>query len=153
MDSDSRKENELKPTIDNLSQAIFTVNKHAKTAINPQFLYQLKKTAIEKMIRENKAEKTGLHYSRNPKFSQQQSDVSVQCGNYIFHIPPTKSDFAQLPHLGHLDQQFRNPKTRMSLNTAKRLLQEYTGRHEKKNAANKKGPQKPVFKKLGESFF
>ncbi|GIN19121.1 YkyB family protein [Siminovitchia fordii] len=153
MDPDNRRTTPLEPTIENLSQAIFTVNRHAKTAINPKFLYNLKKQALEKMIREGKASKTGLHFSRNPKFSQQQSDVLVKCGDYTFHIPPTKEDFEQLPHLGHLDQHSRNPKTRMSLSKAKQLLQDYTGLKEPRQEHQKRSQQKPVFKKLGDSFF
>ncbi|CAM4048788.1 YkyB family protein [Lederbergia lenta] len=152
MNSRTINNNALDPTITNLSQAIFAVNRHAKTALDPKFLYGLKKAALKKMILEKKAIKTGLHFSRNPKFSQQQSDVIVKCGEYTFHIPPTKEDFTNLPHLGHLDQQFRNPKSRMSLNMAKRLLQEYTGIKETNNNLPPR-PQKPVFKKLGDSFF
>jgi len=153
VDPDIRKTASLKPTIANLSQAIFTVNRHAKTAINPKFLYSLKKQALEKMIKEEKATKTGLHFSRNPRFSQQQSDVLVKCGDYTFHIPPTKEDFEELPHLGHLDQHSRNPKTRMSLSKAKQLLQEYTGLKEPSQEHHKRKQQKPEFKKLGDSFF
>ncbi|MBW8348722.1 hypothetical protein K0H71_04550 [Bacillus sp. IITD106] len=149
---DNRNNNLLEPTIQNLAQAIFTVNRHAKTAINPKFLYSLKKTALNKMIQEKKASKIGLHFSRNPKFSQQQSDVLVECGDYTFHIPPTKEDFEHLPHLGHLDQHSRNPKTRMSLNLAKQLLMNYTGLKEE-NKNEQTLTQKPVFKKLGDSFF
>ncbi|MBS4198771.1 hypothetical protein KHA93_03785 [Bacillus sp. FJAT-49732] len=149
---DYRANNLLEPTIQNLSQAIFTVNRHAKTAINPKFLYSLKKNALNKMIQEKKATKIGLHFSRNPKYSQQQSDVLVECGDYTFHIPPTKEDFEHLPHLGHLDHHSRNPKTRMSLNLAKQLLINYTGlKEEKKNQQTIS--QKPVFKRLGDSFF
>jgi len=152
MDYQTRNFSTLQPTVKNLSQAIFTVNRHAKTALNPKFLYTLKKVALNKMIQEKKAMKTGLHFSRNPKFSQQQSDVLVECGEYLFHIPPTKEDFELLPHLGHLDQHSRNPKTRMSLNQAKQLLQDYTGLQED-NKPQKEKPQKPVFKRLGDSFF
>ncbi|RWR12428.1 YkyB family protein [Siminovitchia fortis] len=153
MDQETRRTAPLEPTIENLSQAIFTVNRHAKTALNPKFLYSLKKQALEKMIREKKASKAGLHFSRNPRFSQQQSDVLVKCGDYTFHIPPTKEDFEQLPHLGHLDQHSRNPKTCMSLSKAKQLLQEYTGLKEPRQEHQKRKQQKPVFKKLGDSFF
>ncbi|MCR2820903.1 YkyB family protein [Lederbergia panacisoli] len=149
---DKPTNNFLEPTIPNLSQAIFTVNRHAKTAINPKFLYTLKKNALNKMIQEKKATKIGLHFSRNPKFSQQQSDVLVKCGDYSFHIPPTKEDFEHLPHLGHLDQHSRNPKTRMSLNLAKQLLINYTGLKENQKN-NQTISERPVFKKLGDSFF
>lgn len=155
MYSDGRRMIPLKPTTKNLSQAIFTVNRHAKTALNPKFLYGLKKAALEKMIKEKKATKEGLHFSRNPKLSQQQSDVLVKCGEYTFHIPPTKEDFEQLPHLGYLDNHSRNPKTRMSLTAAKQLLQEYTNMKEKKPNTNQRQNkrERPVFKKLGDSFF
>ncbi|MEI5905946.1 YkyB family protein [Bacillus spongiae] len=138
-----------------LSQAIFTVNRHAKTATNPKFLYTLKKQAILKMIKEGKASKVGLHFSQNPKFSNQQSDVLVKCGEYTFHIPPSKEDFKSLRHLGKLNQTTRNPKCRMNLTEAKRILQKYTGTIEKKltNHNNQKAYKKPVFKKLGDSFF
>lgn len=149
---DERTNHSLQPTITNLSQAIFTVNRHAKTASNPKYLYALKKNALNKMIVEKKAKKVGLHFSRNPRFSQQQSDVLVQCGEYSFHIPPTKEDFHTLPHLGHLDQHSRNPKSRMSLKTAKQLLQQYTGMKEERRKTPTR-TQKPVFKKLGDSFF
>lgn len=156
MDSYSSKTIPSQPTVKNLSQAIFTVNRHAKTALDPKFLYRLKKAALNKMIRERKAFKKGLHFSRNPRFSQQQSDVLVECGDYRFHIPPTKEDFRLLPHLGHLDQHSRNPKTHMSLNYAKQLLQQYTGIKEVKRRSNRpqrRQHKRPVFKRLGDSFF
>lgn len=115
------------PSAEQLAQAVFVVNRHAKAATNPKYLYWLKKRALEKLIQEGKALKEGLHFSRNPKLSQQQSDVLVHVGNYFFHIPPTKDDFQKLPHLGELNQSYRNPKTVMSLSTAKKLLQQYIG--------------------------
>jgi hypothetical protein len=146
---------QLRPTIENLSQAIFTVNRHAKTAPNPKFLYQLKHDAIKKMLQEGKAKKTGLHFSNNPRNSQQQSDVLVVCGDYTFHIPPTKQDFEQLPHLGKLDQSVRNPRASISLTSAKRLLSTYTGLKEANDTAaagKTRKYAKPVFKKLGERY-
>jgi hypothetical protein len=142
-------------TIKNLSQAVFTVNRHAKTAINPKYLYSLKKQALQKMIEEGKATKVGLHFSNNPRFSQQQSDVLVDCGVYTFHIPPAKTDFENLPHLGSLNNSIRNPKCRMSLNEAKVILERYTGMKEKMESSHQscgRKFQKPVFKKLGDSF-
>jgi hypothetical protein len=144
-------------SIDNLSQAIFVVNRHAKTATNPRFLYKLKQEALKKLIEEKKATKIGLHFSGNPKNSQQQSDVLVKCGRYTFHIPPIKKDFTELPHLGKLDEHVRNPKSTLSLPTAKIILQKYTGLMElEQNPLNKKTNQppyqKPIFKKLGERY-
>ena len=128
------------------------MNRHAKTALNPSFLYLLKKKAIEKLLQEGKAKKVGLHFSRNPKYSQQQSDVLVAVGDYYVHIPPTKEDFANLPHLGALNDSYRNPVTRMPLSQAKALLQTYTG-IKPIPPKRKKSYQKPVFKRLGESYF
>ncbi|CAG9619917.1 YkyB family protein [Sutcliffiella rhizosphaerae] len=144
----------IESSIENLSRAIFTVNRHAKTASDPKFLYALKRKALEKLILEGKAEKKGLHFSRNPKNSQQQSDVLVLAGEYYFHLPPSKEDFANLPHLGELNDQYRNPKANMSLTIAKNLLQRYTNFHPTTNQGHsqKKHYQKPVFKKLGESY-
>jgi len=146
----------LHPTVENLAQAIFTVNRHAKTAPNPKFLYKLKQEALHKLIKEGKAKKVGLHFSENPRLSQQQSDVLVECGKYSFHIPPLKDDFQKLPHLGKLNAFVRNPKSTLSLTQAKRLLLSYTGIKEPNNHPMKKHKhtyEKPVFKKLGESYF
>jgi hypothetical protein len=144
----------IEPTVSNLAQAIFTVNRHAKTAPNPKQLYTLKHEALKKMLVEGKAKKVGLHFSQNPGKSQQRSDVLVACDQYTFHIPPTKADFAELPHLGKLDDQIRNPKATLSLNQAKQLLQSYTGikEHTSPLSNAQKNYTKPVFKKLGESY-
>ncbi|MBU8877629.1 hypothetical protein BGM26_01330 [Bacillus sp. FJAT-29790] len=153
MKSERNEHPHLHPTVENLSQAIFTVNRHAKTAPNPKFLYKLKQDALQKLITEGKAKKVGLHFSGNPKYSQQQSDVLVECGEYSFHLPPSKADFGNLPHLGRLNEYVRNPRASLSLNQAKKLLMTYTGLKED-NPMNKKRPyEKPVFKKLGESYF
>lgn len=70
-------------------------------------------------------------------------------------MPPTKEDFEHLPHLGTLNQSYRNPKAQMSLTKAKHLLQKYVGMKEKPLVPNRQQPayHKPVFKKLGESYF
>ncbi|KON89288.1 hypothetical protein AF332_22405 [Sporosarcina globispora] len=155
MNSDKKQYPHLHPTVENLSQAIFTVNRHAKTAPNPKFLYKLKHDTLHKLIKEGKAKKVGLHYSGNPKNSQQQSDVLVKCGNYSFHLPPCKEDFSVLPHLGKLDSHVRNPKASLSLHAAKKLLMSYTGLKELNSTPNERKHryEKPVFKKLGESYF
>lgn len=146
---------QLEPSVENLSKAIFVVNKHAKTAPNPKFLYTLKKTALQKLIKNGEAKKIGLHFSRNPKFAQQRSDVVVVCGAYTFHMPPTKEDFKELPHLGALDSSMRNPKAQLSLNHAKALLMDYTGlieEHIERKSYNHTSYQQPVFKKLGQRY-
>ncbi|TKC18481.1 YkyB family protein [Robertmurraya kyonggiensis] len=154
MNRERNSSSHLNPTIENLSQAIFIVNRHAKTAPDPKFLYRLKHDALQKLLKEGKAKKVGLHFSNNPKFSQQQSDVLVECGKYSFHLPPSKSDFHYLPHLGKLDQNVRNPRAHLSLSEAKKLLCFYTGMKEvNPSQPRKRKYEKPVFKKLGENYF
>lgn len=134
-----------------LSKALFIVNRHAKTAIDSKYLYQLKHATIKKMLAEGKAKKIGLHFSRNPKFSQQQLDVLISCGNYYFHIPPTREDIHNLTHLGKLDDYFRNPKTILPLKEAKKILQLYTGIRKNENQKRQRPRyQQPFFKRLGE---
>ncbi|WP_222599288.1 YkyB family protein [Aquibacillus kalidii] len=108
--------------LEELAKAIFVVNKHAKTAPNPRYLYNMKKTAINKLLKEKQASKVGLHFSDHPKLSHQHSTLLVQVSNYFFHIPPSKEDFKMMKHLGSLDSSYRNPKTHMSLSQAKKTL-------------------------------
>lgn len=84
-------------SINSLAQAVFIVNKHAKTALEPKNLYNLKRLALNKLMQEGKAKKIGLHFSDNPRFAAQQSDVIVECGSYVFHLPPTKEDLKNYP--------------------------------------------------------
>lgn len=120
-----------------IAQAIFTVNRHAKTAPDNQFLYALKKEALSMMILQERAQKIGLHFSKNPRKSQQQSSVLVKCGNYYFHMLPKKEDFEHLEHLGQLDESYRNPPSRMNLKMAKEILSEITGLLPKKKETPK----------------
>ncbi|MFJ7976221.1 YkyB family protein [Peribacillus sp. JNUCC 23] len=115
-------------TINSLAQAIFVVNKHAKTAPEPKTLYELKRLSLNKLLTEGKAKKLGLHFSDNPRYSAQQSDVIVECGEYIFHLPPSREDLKKLPHLGSRSSSVRNPKTALSLSRAKKILQAYIGK-------------------------
>ncbi|WP_339227540.1 YkyB family protein [Oceanobacillus sp. FSL K6-2867] len=111
--------------LQDLAQALFTINRHAKTAPEPKHLYQIKKTTINKLLEENRAEKVGLHFSDHPKRSNQHSTLLVKVDNYFFHIPPSKEDFKQLKHLGSLDQSYRNPQSKMSLSLAKRIVYQF----------------------------
>jgi len=117
-------------------QAIFVVNKHAKTALEPSELYSLKRQAILKLIEKGIAKKVGLHFSNNPRSSKQQSDVLISCGDFFFHIPPLKEDFKLLPHLGVLENSHRNPKVSMSLSYAKKILHHFLGIVKEKNDSN-----------------
>ncbi|SER98051.1 YkyB-like protein [Gracilibacillus ureilyticus] len=108
-----------------IGQALFIVNRHAKTAPDPSYLYKLKKATMEQLLMERKAEKVGLHFSNNPKHSRQHSVMLVKVGNYFFHMPPTKEDMKGLKHLGKLDNNYRNPIPNLSLSKAKKILTEY----------------------------
>ena len=74
---------ELKPTVENLSKAIYTVNRHAKTATNPKYLYLLKRKLCKSCLMKEKV-KGRPAFSKNPRFSQQQSDVLISLGDYFF---------------------------------------------------------------------
>lgn len=108
-----------------LAQALYTVNRHAKTAPEPQHLYFIKKETINRLLKQNQAKKIGLHFSEHPKLSNQHSTLLVKVDQYYFHIPPSKKDFAELEHLGALDENFRNPQVKMPLSQAKKILYQY----------------------------
>ncbi|MBH0228957.1 hypothetical protein LCL89_06290 [Halobacillus yeomjeoni] len=108
-----------------LAESLFIVNRHAKTAPEPKHLYDIKKHTIEKLIKEKRAKKIGLHFSDHPKLSQQHSTLLIEVGGYYFHIPANKQDFDQLNHLGKVDHSYRNPKPKLSLSKAKRNLYNY----------------------------
>lgn len=110
-----------------LAIAIYTVNRHAKTATNNRELYTLKNNAIQQLLRSGDAKKIGLHFIENPQLSKQSSTVLVSCSEFLFHTLPEREDFTTLPHLGNQDQHFRNPQIRMNLKAAKDLLIEFTG--------------------------
>lgn len=42
-----------------LARAIYTVNRHAKTAPEPQHLYFIKKETIKQLLKEKRAKKSG----------------------------------------------------------------------------------------------
>ncbi|MFC7321388.1 YkyB family protein [Halobacillus campisalis] len=110
-----------------LAESLFIVNRHAKTAPQPKHLYDIKKEAISKLLKENKAKKIGLHFSERPKYSKQHSTLLIEVGGYYFHVPAEKKDFDQLEHLGNIDQAYRNPKPKLSLSRAKKILYSYLG--------------------------
>jgi hypothetical protein len=131
-----------KHSIRQLAIAIYTVNRHAKTAPDNKQLYALKKMAIDKLLSSGSAEKIGLHFVDNPKFSRQHSTVLVRCDEFLFHTIPEKEDFNTLPHLGQQDPTSRNPQERMSLKTARELLSNYAEPLQKKVREKKKVPPK-----------
>lgn len=121
-----------------IARAIYTVNRHAKTAPEPQHLYFIKKEAIKRLLHKKQAVKVGLHFSDHPKFSNQHSTLLVRVDDYYFHVPPEKEDFKTLGHLGTLDQGYRNPRTKMSLSQAKKVIYRYIDWKPKKDTASKK---------------
>ncbi|ENH97201.1 hypothetical protein J416_07167 [Gracilibacillus halophilus YIM-C55.5] len=134
--------NEQKYKRNELGQALFIVNRHAKTAPDPSKLYELKKQAMDKLLKDGLAQKMGLHFSNNPKYSRQHSVLLVNIDQYYFHIPPSKEDMKQLTHLGTLDYQYSNPKPAVSLSKAKRILHDYLNKSEPKNHSSPKSHQK-----------
>ena len=105
-----------------LAIAIYTVNRHAKTATNNRELYSLKNRAIQQLLQSGDAKKIGLHFVDNPQLSQQSSTVLVKCSDFLFHTLPEKGDFTSLPHLGTQDQTFRNPQERMNLESSEGII-------------------------------
>ncbi|WP_164669200.1 YkyB family protein [Virgibacillus doumboii] len=130
-----------------LAKALYTINRHAKTAPEPQHLYYIKKETINRLLREKRAKKIGLHFSNHPKFSNQHSTLLVKVDNYYFHVPPSKDDFKELKHLGELDENHRNPQTKMSLSHAKKIVYRYI------NWQPAKKPYKASKKKNRSSYF
>lgn len=128
---------ESKLSTDKIAQALYTINRHAKAAPKPQHLYMIKKAAINKLLHEKEAEKIGMHFSNNPKYSTQHSTLLIKVADYHFHIPPAKEDFQTLEHLGHLDEDFRNPQAKMSLSYAKKIIYNYIDWKEKEPSVKK----------------
>lgn len=114
-------------SLSDIAKALYTINRHAKTAPDPKHLYSMKKEAISQLLNKKQAKKIGLHFSNHPKLSNQHSTLLVQVDEYYFHIPPTKQDFKDLDHLGSLDDNYRNPRAKMSLSKAKRVIYDYIG--------------------------
>ena len=141
-------------SIRQLAIAIYTVNRHAKTAPDNRQLYALKKMAIDKLLSSGTAEKIGLHFVDNPKFSKQHSTVLVRCDEFLFHTIPEKEDFNTLPHLGQQDPTSRNPQERMSLKTARELLSKYVGPiHQVVPVKKKTVPKKSIHSIQGTQSF
>lgn len=141
--------------IESIKQALYSVNRHAKTAISKRELYDLKYKTLQKLIKIGQAKKIRLEYSTQPGRSQQSTVVLVKVGlnskekPLYFHMIPEKDDFKMLKHTGSvITQGLHNPKSTMALNLAKKLLQEFLGLHElhPKNTKAKR-PQRPTLNK------
>src|SRR5699024_10188759 len=96
--------------------------RHAKVATKPQHLYTIKKLTIDKLLQENKASKIGLHFSNNPKESNQHSTLLIKVSSYYFHIPPKKQDFNLLKHLANSDDEYRSCQSLITLSQTKKII-------------------------------
>src|SRR5690625_278763 len=122
--------------LSNIAKAIFTVSRHAKTAPGRHPLYHINKESINQLLSAGRAERIWLHFADHPKFSNQHSPVLVSVDDDYSHILPEKEDFEKFEHLGSLDQNYRNPRTKMSLSQAKRIIYEYINWQPKKRPKN-----------------
>lgn len=141
----------IEDNIRKIAIAIYTVNRHAKTAPDNKNLYFLKKAALEKLIRSGDAVKIGLHFSENPKYSKQHSTTLVECKDFLFHMIPEKEDFKSLPHLGHQNHTSRNPQERMGLQTARNLLRKFVGESPRNVRPQKRMIQKEYKRKVNNT--
>lgn len=118
---------------DEIAQAIYVVNRRAKTVPDASMLYTLKHDAIKKLVTEKRATRLCVHRFKRVRQFHSIRDVKVDintvftlvsCGEYIFHYPAERQDIKDL-----LFQQkiigIRNPRSEMSYASAKRLLFEY----------------------------
>ncbi|MCD8510020.1 MAG: hypothetical protein LRY73_09235 [Bacillus sp. (in: Bacteria)] len=142
------------PSLKEIQHALFIVNRHAKTALDSRELYDLKKRALKKLLRERMAEKVGLEFSKDPRYGLQSSVVLVKVGTatsestFYFHMLAEKEDF-KLKHRGKINEEIRNPRVSMPFETAKRILYRYLGESgpvkQKKQMSEKEKRLKSVF--------
>lgn len=142
------------PTLKEIQHALFTVNRHAKTALDSRELYDLKKRTLTKLLRERLAEKVALEFSKDPRHGLQSSVVLVKVGTntsettFYFHMLAEKEDF-KLRHNGKSDEAIRNPRVSMPLDTAKKILYRYLGvrtpSKQKKQMSHKEKRLKSIF--------
>lgn len=122
------------PDIKQIQHALYTINRHAKTALESTELYNLKKKVLKKLVTENRAKKIGLEYSTNPRVGLQSSVVLVKVGTddtepaFYFHTLAEKDDFKlNLKHKGKINHDLNNPRVHMGLEAAKTILYKYLG--------------------------
>lgn len=120
--------------MESIKHALYSVNRHVKTAIDKRELYELKNKTLQKLIKVGHAEKLWLEYSVQSGKSKQSSVVLVKVGitthgePHYFHMIPEKDDYQSLKHKGAVsNQDLRNPKSNMSLAVAKKTLLKFNG--------------------------
>ncbi|ADU30581.1 YkyB family protein [Evansella cellulosilytica] len=137
------------PSLQHIKSALYTVNRHAKTALDSRELYYLKRKTLKKLVEENLAEKICLEYSLNPSKGFQSSVVLVRVGHskskepFYFHTIAEKSDF-KLEHKGKINQSIQNPRVQMALVTAKSILYKYLGETPKQKKTSHKNKNKKL---------
>ncbi|OIJ19431.1 hypothetical protein BKP45_13375 [Anaerobacillus alkalidiazotrophicus] len=138
--------------IESIQHALYSVNRHAKTAIVKRDLYEIKNNTLQKLINIGHAKKLWLEYSTQPGKAKQSTVVLVKVGiktkgnPHFFHMIPEKEDYITLKHKGVVcPQDLHNPKSSMSLNTAKKILLQFIGAKPQKVKVQK--PTKPALNK------
>lgn len=141
--------------MESIKHALYSVNRHVKTAIDKHELYDLKNKTLQKLIKVGHAEKMWLEYSAHPGKSKQSTVVLVKVGiktqgdPHYFHTIPEKDDYQFLKHKGVVStQDLRNPKSNMALNLAKKILLKFIG-----VAPKKVKVQKPLRHALNKRIF
>ncbi|WNF35077.1 YkyB family protein [Bacillaceae bacterium IKA-2] len=145
--------------MESIKHALYSVNRHVKTAIDKRELYDLKSKTLQKLLKVGHAEKMWLEYSSNPGKSKQSTVVLLKVGTktkgepHFFHMLPEKDDYSSLKHKGVVStQDLHNPKSNMSLKIAKEILLKFIGVDIKK-AHVKKAPRQALNKRIFVSSF
>ncbi|MCC3359456.1 YkyB family protein [Bacillus sp. REN16] len=108
-----------------VAQAIHTINRHAKVSIDPsEGLYQIKKSALELLIKTGHAKKIGLDIYTNPRTGEKQTLSSVRVGDYYFHTLPTEADFDKLSYIKR-GEKHHNRRSHMDLSLASYIIRTY----------------------------
>lgn len=138
--------------IESIKQALYSANRHVKTAIDKRELYDLKSKTLQKLIKIGHAEKMWLEYSAHPGRTKQSTVVLVKVGvktqgkPHFFHMIPEKDDSECLKHKGDVStEHLHNPKSNMSITLAKKVLLKFIGETPKKE--NVKKPLKQALNK------
>jgi hypothetical protein len=150
------KTTKLNYDIELIAQAIYSVNRHVKTATDKRELYDLKSKALTKLIKIGHAQKIWLEYSTQSKNAKQNTVVLVKVGiktkgkPHYFHMLPEKEDFLSLKHkqIVGVQELLRNPKSSLSLKMAKEILVKFID-----VAPVKAKIQRPIKKALDKKIF
>jgi hypothetical protein len=107
-----------------IAEAIYVINRHAKTTTDTERFYKLKRAALLKLLRENSAYVVGLQYHASRLSTTPRKYVLICCHNYFFHLVPTEYDLSSLPNVVRNNYQ-RNRRVEISLETAIQIISSY----------------------------